>query len=123
MGSSGNHRQIWYQVWCLFEKDCQEDGNFSAQQVHLHLLWQGLYEASLCRHLAVQGQELQNEGRRRRLELFHHRWCICQICCQEVEGDQREVNWTYIIYLSSLFPFVIRVCIYLDITYSYVNAY
>ena len=36
-----NHRKVWNQIRCQLEEDRQEDGNLSAQQVHLHLLRKG----------------------------------------------------------------------------------
>merc|ERR1712198_759672 len=70
----------------------QEDGDLPARQVLLYFLRQGEHEEEVCRHLAVLHQKLQDQGRRRRLELHHHCRCLCQVCCEEVERDQGAVN-------------------------------
>ena len=33
--------QVWYPLWCLLKKDCQEDGNNAARQIYLHILRKG----------------------------------------------------------------------------------
>merc|ERR1712187_90354 len=76
------------QVWCFPEEDRQEDGDLSALEVPVHLLWQGQDEEAGHRHLVLQRQELQNQGGRRCLHLHHHRRGLHQVCCEEVEGDE-----------------------------------
>ena len=37
----GNHREVRYQIWCLPQKNGQKNGNYPAQQIHLHILRKG----------------------------------------------------------------------------------
>merc|ERR550517_1172378 len=87
-----NHWKVRHQVRSLPEEDREEDGDFPALQVHLHLLRQGQDEEAGHWHLVVQRQELQDPGGRRCLHLHHHRRGFHQVCREEIEGDEGGLN-------------------------------
>merc|ERR1719323_1795901 len=96
-----NYWKVRYQVWCFPEEDRQEDGDLSALEVPVHLLWQGQDEEAGHRHLVLQRQELQNQGGWRCLHLHHHRRGLHQVCCEEVEGDEGGLSAVSIALVSS----------------------
>lgn len=118
-GRSG--RQVRHQVRCFPQEDRQKDGNHSALQVCLLVLWQGKnsyrfrpqdrlssqlgsfsgdHEASSRRYLELQEQELPHQGCRRCLDLFHHSRCLSPIRHQEVEGDEGAVSVWFVISIN-----------------------
>uniref|UniRef100_A0A8D8SLP6 Uncharacterized protein n=1 Tax=Cacopsylla melanoneura TaxID=428564 RepID=A0A8D8SLP6_9HEMI len=77
---SWNHRKVWYQIWCLPQKNGEENGNHPTCQVYLLFLWQGCHEEILCRHLVLQ--EMQASGSWRSMGLQHNCSHICTISYQ-----------------------------------------
>merc|ERR1712098_92187 len=74
------------------QEDCQEDGDQSARQVLLHLLWQGQDEENGCRHLVLLRQELPCYCSWRCLELLHHCCCQREERREEAQGDEGAVE-------------------------------
>merc|ERR1712215_312278 len=88
-----NRRQIWYPLWCLTEKTDQEDGSYSARQIHMQLLWQGEHEEASSWHLALQ--ILQESYCWRSLRIQHNSRSHSQKCSTPSERNERNIGHLY----------------------------
>merc|ERR1712121_292044 len=81
--------KIWHTLWCLSQKDCEEDGNLPAQQIHMWFLWKGLHEETSCGNLVVL--QVQEGCCRWSLGLQHNCCRSNEVCHPSSEGNEGTV--------------------------------
>merc|ERR1712044_84664 len=87
-----NHWKVRNQVWCLYEKNHQEDGNHSARKIHMLFLRKGMHEEAVRRNLELQ--IMQEDRRWRRIRLQHNRCRYSKKCRQTSPRDEGNLNIT-----------------------------